>query len=123
VGLAENMTAAVPAIDTAEYVKAAETATREVNAPYLTVMLEGRYTDSYLAASSTDAPKFTDEELKSEHVMIEACVMKHNQHLRVARPGEPHLHRAIWSLQHQFVHARFHRARRSVTPSPENALP
>ena len=46
VGLAENMTAAVPVIGTAEYVKAAETATREVNAPYLTVMLEGRYTDS-----------------------------------------------------------------------------
>jgi beta-glucosidase len=65
VGLAENMTAAVPVIDTPEYVKAAETATREVNAPYLTVMLEGRYTDSYLAAAGSDAPKFTDEELKT----------------------------------------------------------
>jgi beta-glucosidase len=59
------MTAAVPVIDTPEYVEAAETATREVNAPYLTVMLEGRYTDSYLAAAGSDAPSFTDEELKT----------------------------------------------------------
>jgi beta-glucosidase len=44
-------------------VKAAEVATRELNAAFLTVMLEGKYTDSYLAATGADAPKFTDEDL------------------------------------------------------------
>ena len=39
---------AVPVIETPEHIKAAETATREANAPYLTVMLEGKYTDAYL---------------------------------------------------------------------------
>ena len=41
---------ALPAVETAENIRAAELATRELNAPYLTVMLEGRYTDAYLAA-------------------------------------------------------------------------
>jgi beta-glucosidase len=35
-----------------------------MNAGYLTVILEGRYTDAYLAAAGKDAPKFTDEDLK-----------------------------------------------------------
>jgi len=65
VGFAENITSAVPAIDTPENVQAADTATRELNAQYLTVMLEGRYTDGYLANAGADAPKFTDEELKT----------------------------------------------------------
>src|SRR5262245_752651 len=64
VGFAENMLVAVPAIDTPEYVKAAEIATREMNADFTTVMLEGRYTDAYLTKTGADAPKFTDEELK-----------------------------------------------------------
>jgi beta-glucosidase len=63
VGFAENMAAAVPVIDTPEHVKAAERATRDLNAAFLTVMLEGRYTDAYLAAAGSDAPRFTDEEL------------------------------------------------------------
>jgi beta-glucosidase len=63
VGFAENITTAVPVIDTPEHARAAEAATRELNAPYLTVMLEGRYTDGYLAGAGTDAPVFTDEEL------------------------------------------------------------
>jgi beta-glucosidase len=63
VGFADNMRAPVPAIDSPDYVKAAETATREMNASYLTVMLEGRYTDDYLARTGSDAPKFTDDEL------------------------------------------------------------
>jgi beta-glucosidase len=53
----------VPAIGSPDYIKAAETATRELNAPYLTVMLEGRYTDAYLAKAGGDAPSFTDEDL------------------------------------------------------------
>jgi beta-glucosidase len=53
----------IPAIDTPDYVKAAETATRELNAPYLTVMLDGRYPDAYLARAGADAPSFTDDDL------------------------------------------------------------
>ena len=41
-GPAENISVAVPLIDTPEHIRAAETATRELNAPYLTVMLEGK---------------------------------------------------------------------------------
>jgi beta-glucosidase len=65
VGFAEVISAAVPVIDTPAYVTAAETATRELNAPYLTVMLEGRYPDAYLEEAGADAPKFTDDELKT----------------------------------------------------------
>ena len=64
IGLAENMTACVPVIETTEHIKAAATATRELNAQYLTVIQEGRYTDAYLASTAGDAPKFTAEELK-----------------------------------------------------------
>jgi beta-glucosidase len=63
-GPADNLSTAVPAIETPEHIKAAEIATREMNAAYLTVILEGRYTDAYLANAGSDAPKFTDEELK-----------------------------------------------------------
>ncbi len=64
VGLAENITSGVPVIETAEHIAAAEHFTREANAGYLTVMLEGRYTDAFLAAAGADAPKFTAEDLK-----------------------------------------------------------
>ncbi|TAJ92877.1 MAG: beta-glucosidase [Reyranella sp.] len=64
VGPAENIATALPAVETAENIKAAELATRELNAPYLTVMLEGRYTDAWLAKAGRDAPRFTDQELK-----------------------------------------------------------
>src|SRR5215469_14944108 len=66
VGFAENTKMAVPVIDTPEHVKAAETATRDLNAGFTTVMLEGRYTDAYLASSGGGGtPKFTDDELKT----------------------------------------------------------
>jgi beta-glucosidase len=65
VGFAENLETAVPAIDAPEYVEAARTATRELNACYTTVMLEGRYTDAYLEAAGAAAPRFTDEELRT----------------------------------------------------------
>jgi beta-glucosidase len=65
VGVAENMTICVPVIETPEHIGAAERATREVNAQYMTVMQEGRYTDAYLAAAGADAPVFTPEELKT----------------------------------------------------------
>lgn len=63
VGFAENMGVAVPAIDTPDAVRAAEAATRALNAPFMTVMLEGRYPDAYLEAAGADAPTFTDDEL------------------------------------------------------------
>ncbi|QPF83601.1 beta-glucosidase [Bradyrhizobium genosp. L] len=64
VGPAENITACVPAINTPDNIRATETATREFNSSFLGVVLEGRYTEGYLAYSGKDAPKFTAEELK-----------------------------------------------------------
>ncbi|HUO00405.1 MAG TPA: GH1 family beta-glucosidase [Bradyrhizobium sp.] len=65
VGLADNAAAAVPAIETPENIAAAERASRELNAGYLTVILDGRYTEAYLAAAGTAAPKFTEQELQA----------------------------------------------------------
>jgi beta-glucosidase len=64
VGLAENMTICVPVVETPEHVEAAVRATREMNAPYMTVIQEGKYTDAYLKTAGADAPKFTAEDLK-----------------------------------------------------------
>jgi beta-glucosidase len=63
-GPADNINTAVPLIETPEHIKVAENATRELNAPYLTVMLEGRYTDTYLKSAGKDAPKFNGDDLK-----------------------------------------------------------
>ena len=64
VGPAENIAACVPAIDTPENIRAAEIATRELNAGFLGVILEGKYTDHFLQYAGAAAPKFTAEELK-----------------------------------------------------------
>lgn len=64
IGLAENVSICMPVIESPEHMKAAEKATREMNAPYMTVIQEGKYTDAYLAATGGDAPKFTPEDLK-----------------------------------------------------------
>jgi beta-glucosidase len=64
IGLAENINVAVPVIETPEHIKAAELATRELNASFLTVMLEGRYTEAYLAAEGENAPTFTEDDLR-----------------------------------------------------------
>ena len=63
-GPAENISTAVPVLETSEHITAAEIATRELNAAYLTVMLEGKYTEAYLNGAGKNAPKFTDEDLK-----------------------------------------------------------
>jgi beta-glucosidase len=63
-GPAENLVVCVPAIETSAHVKAAEIATRELNAGYLTAILEGRYTERYLTEAGKDAPQFTDEDLR-----------------------------------------------------------
>lgn len=65
VEIAENITSVVPVIETPEHIEAATKAMREENAPYLTVIQEGRYTDAYLSKLGSAAPKFTDADLKS----------------------------------------------------------
>jgi len=64
VGPAEVIECSVPLIEAPEHIEAAQRATREANAPFLTVMLEGKYTETYLEDAGADAPKFTDEELR-----------------------------------------------------------
>jgi beta-glucosidase len=58
------MTICSPVIETAEHIKAAETATREINAQYMTVIQEGKYTDAYVKSAGADMPQHTPEELK-----------------------------------------------------------
>ena len=64
VGPAENAVSCVPAVETAENIRAAEIAMRELNGGYLTVMMEGKYTDAYLAQTGKDAPKYSAEDLR-----------------------------------------------------------
>lgn len=64
IGFAENIRVAVPVMDTPEHIAAAEKATRERNAGFMTVMLEGCYTEDYLASAGGTTPQYTDEELK-----------------------------------------------------------
>ena len=64
VGVAENMTICVPVIESKAHIEAAVRATREVNAPYMTVIQEGKYTDAYLSNAGADAPRFSPEDLK-----------------------------------------------------------
>jgi beta-glucosidase len=63
VGPAENIEICIPAIETPANVRAAEIATRELNAGYLTAILEGKYTDGFLTYAGANAPKFTAEDL------------------------------------------------------------
>lgn len=65
IGLADNAQATCPVLETPEHIKAAEIAMREQNAQYLTVIMEGKYTDAYLKRLGPDAPKFTSEELNA----------------------------------------------------------
>jgi beta-glucosidase len=63
VGPAENIEICIPAIETPANVRAAEIATRELNAGYLTAILEGKYTDGFLSYAGANAPNFTAEDL------------------------------------------------------------
>jgi beta-glucosidase len=65
IGLAENIAACVPIVETADNIAAAEHATRQLNAGGLTAILEGRYTRAFLASAGADAPKFTAEDMKT----------------------------------------------------------
>ena len=57
VGLAENATVFVPVIEEKQHVEAALKATRQGNAPFLTAVLEGKYTEEYLQKEGGNAPK------------------------------------------------------------------
>ena len=65
VGLAENADATCPVAATDEHIGAARMAMREENAAYLTVIMEGRYTERYLRRLGSAVPKFTDADLKA----------------------------------------------------------
>ncbi len=64
VGLAENYIIGTPIIESEEHIKASVLATRVLNAPYLTVIMEGQYLEQYLQQQGAAAPKFTPEDLK-----------------------------------------------------------
>jgi len=57
VGLAENASVYVPVTETPEDIKAAQSATRIENAPFLTALMEGKYIDEYLEKVGDNAPK------------------------------------------------------------------
>jgi beta-glucosidase len=65
VGPAENITNVVPVIASPENIKAADRAVRELNAGYLTAILEGKYTDRFLEKAGKDAPRFTPDEMST----------------------------------------------------------
>jgi beta-glucosidase len=64
VGLAENPKVYVPVIETPPHIEAAQRAFREENAPFLTAVMEGRYTDGYLAGEGANAPKVQADDMK-----------------------------------------------------------
>jgi beta-glucosidase len=65
IGLAENPTVYVPIIESREHIEAARRATREGNAPFLTAVMEGKYTDGYLEREGANAPKVEAGDMKA----------------------------------------------------------
>ena len=59
VGLAENPKLTVPVIASNANIEAARTAFRKINERFLSPILDGGYTDDYLAEFSDDTPEFT----------------------------------------------------------------
>ncbi|MCH8616277.1 GH1 family beta-glucosidase [Sphingomonas sp. SM33] len=57
VGIADNTVFYVPVMETDDHVAAAKKATREMNAMFLTAIMEGRYIDEYLTQEGANAPK------------------------------------------------------------------
>jgi beta-glucosidase len=64
VGLAENSAMCVPILETEPHIAAARRAMRQMNAPFLTAVLEGKYTAEYLAGAGPNAPEFTPEDMR-----------------------------------------------------------
>jgi beta-glucosidase len=92
VGPAENVEVCIPAIETPANVRAAEIATRELNAGYLTAILEGKYTDGFLTYAGANAPTFTAEDLKAISSPIDFVglnVYIPNQYVMAGENGHP----------------------------------
>ena len=64
IGLAENANVYVPVIENSRQIEAARRATREGNAPFLTAVMEGKYTDGYLEREGANAPKVEAGDMK-----------------------------------------------------------
>ncbi len=64
-GLAENAAVYVPVIETPAHIEAAKRAMREENAPFLTAVMEGRYTDGYLTREGANAPKVESGDMQA----------------------------------------------------------
>jgi beta-glucosidase len=64
VGLAENPTVFVPVIESPPHIEAARRAFREENAPFLTAVMEGKYTDGYLEREGANAPSVEHDDMK-----------------------------------------------------------
>jgi beta-glucosidase len=65
VGLAENAVVYVPVMETAAHITAAQKATRDGNAHFLTTLMEGKYPDSYLAREGANAPKIEPGDMEA----------------------------------------------------------
>ncbi len=65
VGMAENAIVYVPVMEKAEHIEAAQKATRDGNAPFLTTVLDGKYPESYLAKEGANAPKVEEGDMKA----------------------------------------------------------
>jgi beta-glucosidase len=64
VGLAENALPSIPILETPEHIAAAREAFREKNGMFLTPIFEGAYHPAYLEDQGSDAPVFTEEEMR-----------------------------------------------------------
>lgn len=64
VGLAENASVFVPVMETEEHIRAAQKATREGNAAFLAVLMEGKYPQVYLDREGANAPKVEPGDLE-----------------------------------------------------------
>ena len=71
VGLAENAPGVVPVRETAENIRLAKEALREMAGMYLTPVLEGAYHPAYLQSQGADAPQFTDDEMRVIHTPMD----------------------------------------------------
>ncbi len=110
IGFAENVRLAIPVIDSPEYVAAAETAMREGNAGFMTVMLEGRYTDAYLATAGGQTPTYTEEELEiiaSPLDFVGINVYKPGWYIEPSA-DEPGFHEIPLSASHPKMKASWH---------------
>ena len=65
VGLADSTKVFVPVIADRVNIEAAQRATREENAPFLTALLEGAYTNSYLEREGANAPRVEPGDMKA----------------------------------------------------------